>query len=117
MPIVLGHAPWIEEVWKNLISNGIKYGGNPPVITMATEILPDNKVKFCVKDNGDGISQNDIDKLFKKYVRLNPKKAHGYGLGLSIVKRIIHKLEGEVGVESTGKKGEGAVFYFILDHH
>ena len=116
-PIVLGHAPWIEEVWKNLISNGIKYGGNPPVITMATEILPDNKVKFCVKDNGDGISQNDIDKLFKKYVRLNPKKAHGYGLGLSIVKRIIHKLEGEVGVESTGKKGEGAVFYFILDHH
>ena len=113
-PLVLGYPVWIEEVWKNLINNAIKYGGNPPRIVLGSDMPKNNKVKFWVKDNGDGINPDDHQKLFKKYSRLNPNKAEGYGLGLSIVKRVMEKLKGEVGVESEGIKGKGAVFYFTL---
>ncbi|MCY1722743.1 ATP-binding protein [Prolixibacteraceae bacterium Z1-6] len=110
----LGYAPWIEEVWVNYLSNAIKYGGNPAVISAGSQKINDNKIKFWISDNGDGIALENQDKLFLKYTRLDPNKASGYGLGLSIVKRIVEKLGGTVGVESTGTKGEGSTFYFIL---
>ncbi|MBW8324130.1 MAG: hypothetical protein K0M50_05140 [Prolixibacteraceae bacterium] len=52
--------------------------------------------------------------LFNKFTRLDTLKAEGHGLGLSIVKRIVEKLNGEVGVESKNTPGEGSTFYFIL---
>ena len=113
-PESVGYAPWIEEVWMNYLSNAIKYGGIPPVIKVGAEPISDNKVKFWVKDNGTGLTPENQKKLFKKHVRLNPEKAEGYGLGLSIVKRIVEKLDGTVGVESSGIQGEGSRFYFIL---
>jgi PAS domain S-box-containing protein len=113
-PEVLGYAAWLEEVWLNYISNAIKYGGTPPVIQIGSDILPGGRVKFWIKDNGKGLSPEDIDLLFTKFTRLDIMRAEGHGLGLSIVKRIIEKLNGEVGVESQNIPGEGSVFYFIL---
>lgn len=112
-PPTMGYAPWIEEIWTNYLTNAIKYGGKPPKIEVGSEVN-DNCVKFWVKDNGDGLSKEEQPKLFNKYVRLAPKKAEGYGLGLSIIKSIADKLEQSVGVESTGIKGEGSLFYFSL---
>ena len=111
---VLGYEGWIEEVWINYISNAIKYGGTPPVIHMGSEILADQRVRFWIKDNGKGLSQADMALLFNKFTRLDTLRAEGHGLGLSIVKRIVEKLNGEVGVESTNIPGEGCTFYFIL---
>jgi signal transduction histidine kinase len=113
-PEALGHAPWIEEVWVNYISNAIKYGGTPPVIEVGADQPSNNFVKFWIKDNGNGITEDEQTKLFKEYARLAPEKAYGYGLGLSIVKRIVDKLGGRVGMESTGQPGEGARFWFEL---
>ena len=113
-PGVTGHAPWIEEVWTNYMSNAIKYGGRPPVVEAGYDYPDKGKVRFWVKDNGDGIAPEDQSKLFRKYARLAPEKAEGYGLGLSIVKRIIEKSRGTVGLESSGIEGEGSLFYFIL---
>lgn len=113
-PEVLGHEAWLEEVWINYISNALKYGGTPPAIQMGSDILPDNRVKFWVKDNGKGLSEDEIALLFNKFTRLDTMRAEGHGLGLSIVKRIIEKLNGEVGVESQYIPGEGSTFYFIL---
>jgi len=113
-PNAIGHPQWIEDVWVNYLSNAIKYGGKPSAISVGAEKIKENKIKFWIKDNGDGIKIEEQSQLFKKYVRLDPEKSDGYGLGLSIVKQIIEKLDGSVGVESTGKKGEGALFYFIL---
>jgi signal transduction histidine kinase len=112
-PEAIGYAPWIEEVWSNYISNAIKYGGTPPKIEVGSELLTNGSIKFWIKDNGKGLSQEEQQKLFKNFVRLHPQKADGYGLGLSIVKKIIEKLDGSVGVESMGN-GEGSKFYFIL---
>jgi PAS domain S-box-containing protein len=113
-PEALGYAPWVEEIWVNYLTNAIKYGGIPPVVTAGAEITPDITIKFWVKDNGDGIPPEKQHLLFQKYMRLEPGKAEGYGLGLSIVKRIIDKLGGSAGLESTGRKGEGALFWFEL---
>ncbi len=119
-PSVMGFAPWIEEVWVNYLSNAIKYGGSPPQIeigvdTLKSENIPDGMVRFWVRDNGSGISAENQKLLFKKFERLDQVKTEGHGLGLSIVRRIIEKLGGQVGVESnTGSKLQGSVFYFTL---
>jgi len=114
-PKVLGYETWLEEIWINHISNAIKYGGSPPEIEFGWEILNDQKCKFWIKDNGKGISADEIKVLYTKFTRLDAhKRIEGNGLGLSIVKRIVEKLNGEVGVDSTNIPGEGSTFYFIL---
>ncbi|MDD4109391.1 MAG: histidine kinase N-terminal 7TM domain-containing protein, partial [Prolixibacteraceae bacterium] len=113
-PEAAGHAPWIENVWTNYLSNAIKYGGTPPVIEVGADKPENRVVRFWIKDNGDGLLPEQQKKLFREYARIQPSKAQGYGLGLSIVKRIIEKLGGRVGLESTGKPGEGAKFWFEL---
>jgi PAS domain S-box-containing protein len=109
-----GYGPWIEEVWVNYISNAIKYGGNSPVIEFGSEEIGDNMIRYWIKDNGNGIPERQQSILFNKYTRIGDMKVEGHGLGLSIVKRIVEKLGGAVGVESTGKPGEGSLFYFTL---
>lgn len=113
-PEVLGYDAWLEEVWINYISNAVKYGGTPPVIELGSDLLADNKVKIWIKDNGKGLSEEERATLFNKFTRLDTLRAEGNGLGLSIVKRIIEKLHGEVGVDSKNIPGEGCTFYFIL---
>lgn len=113
-PLVLGYEGWLEEVYINYVSNAIKYGGTPPVIQFGSEIIAGNKVKCWIKDNGKGLSEEEIALLFNKFTRLETLRVEGHGLGLSIVKRIIEKLSGEVGVESQNIPGEGSTFYFIL---
>jgi signal transduction histidine kinase len=114
LPVASGYAPWIEEVWFNYLSNGIKYGGEPAVLKIGGEHTQNGSVRFWIKDNGKGISVEEKELLFKKFSRLNPERVKGTGLGLSIVGRIIDKLGGEVGVESSGIAGEGSLFFFTL---
>jgi len=111
-PIGMGYAPWVEEVWVNYLSNGIKYGGNPPTLELGATPQEDGKVRFWVRDNGQGLTLEQQSQLFKPFTQLSQVRATGHGLGLSIVQRIVDKLGGEVGVES--EVGSGSVFFFIL---
>lgn len=113
-PQVMGYEAWLEEVWVNYIGNAVKYGGNPPVMQIGSDVLPDSRVRYWIKDNGKGLAAEEIILLFNKFTRLDTLRAEGHGLGLSIVKRIIEKLNGEAGVESANIPGEGSLFYFIL---
>jgi PAS domain S-box-containing protein len=113
-PVAVGYANWVEEIWTNYLTNAVKYGGTPPEISVGAEPAITGMVRFWIKDNGNGILPENQHKLFKKYTRLSPEKAEGYGLGLSIVKRIIEKLDGTAGVESSGEEGKGSLFWFEL---
>ncbi|GAB1420214.1 histidine kinase N-terminal 7TM domain-containing protein [Anaerolineales bacterium] len=108
----VGYAPWVEEVWANYISNAIKYGGKLPIIEMGSDTLANNQVRYWIKDNGPGLTPAQQANLFTPFIRLDTSKADGHGLGLSIVNRIIERLDGFTGVES--QLGEGSIFYFTL---
>lgn len=111
---MLGYAPWIEEVWANYLSNALKYAGRPARIELGSDILPDGCVRFWVRDNGDGIPPETQAQMFAPFTHLNQARATGHGLGLSIVRRIIEKLGGQVGVQSDGLPSHGSVFFFTL---
>lgn len=111
---VVAYGPWLEEVCINYISNAIKYGGRPPVMHVGCGESGKGKVKFWIRDNGDGLAPEHQKAVFEKHTRFHKDKAFGYGLGLSIVKRIVEKMGGKVGVQSNGVPGKGAEFYFIL---
>lgn len=122
-PTAIGYRPWVEEVWVNYLSNAIKYGGDPdkdipPLIELGfdrqTEVdtSPDSHIRFWVRDNGPGLTPDDQDRLFTPFTRLDQDRSYGNGLGLSIVRRIMDKMGGETGVEST--VDEGSTFWFTL---
>jgi PAS domain S-box-containing protein len=111
-PPALGRGLWIEEVWVNYLSNGIKYGGQPPRLELGAAIQADGMVRFWVHDNGRGLTPEEQARLFTPFTQLSQVRATGHGLGLSIVRRIVEKLGGHVGVES--EVGQGSVFSFTL---
>jgi len=111
-PVAMGHAPWIEQVWVNYISNALKYGGRPPRVELGADAESDGMVRFWVRDNGPGLTPQAQARLFTPFTRLAEGRATGYGLGLSIVERIVEKLGGQVGAES--QVGLGSVFSFTL---
>lgn len=114
-PNAVGYAPWIEEVWLNYMSNGLKYGGKedaPPVLELGATPLDNGMVRFWLADNGPGISKIDQQRLFKPHTRVTSRNIRGEGLGLSICWRIIKKCGGKVGVDS--REGAGSCFWFTL---
>jgi len=115
-PACRGYGPWIEEVWVNYISNAVKYGGRPnggppPRVELGYDV-GDDQIHFWVRDNGRGLTEEEQGKLFREFTRLEGASADGHGLGLSIVRRIVNKLGGDVGVESA--EGQGSAFSFTL---
>jgi len=111
-PVACGYAPWLEEVWANYISNAIKYGGRPPRLEFGADPMPDGFIRFWLQDNGPGVPAENIDSLFDGYSRPAQSRLGSHGLGLTIVKGIVEKLGGTVGVSVV--PGAGSRFYFSL---
>jgi PAS domain S-box-containing protein len=118
LPACWGHEVWLTEVWTNYLTNAIKYGGRPPRVEVGATAQADGMIRYWVRDNGPGLTPAQQAKLFTPFTRLNQVSISGHGLGLSIVRRIIEKLGGQVGLESV--VGQGSTFYFTVpscDHH
>ena len=110
-PAALGYAPWVGEVWLNLLSNALKYGGSPPSIELGGT-PQGSHVRFWVRDNGQTLSELERKRVFIPFTRLHQERAAGHGLGLATVQRIVARLGGKVGV-SAGPQ-EGNEFFFEL---
>ena len=107
-----GYSLWIEEVWLNFISNAIKYGGTFPEIKIYCSRAKNGFIRYSVMDNGEGITDELKAVIFNEKDKNKDRLTKGFGLGLSIVKRIIEKLDGYVSVES--QTGKGSIFSFYL---
>ncbi len=99
-------------MWANYINNALSYGGQPPRVIIGADSPSAGEVRFWVRDNGHGLTAEEQSRLFIPFTRLEQARVKGHGLGLSIVRRIMEKLGGQVGVSST--IGEGSTFYFTL---
>ena len=101
----------LEQVLVNLITNGIKYGNGKPISIKVMDQM--KSVIIEVKDQGLGIAQEDLPKVFQKFERLGDrKKASGLGLGLWIVRKIVEGLNGSIEVSS--RLGVGSTFRIEL---
>ena len=114
---VLVHADRerIQQVLSNLVVNSIKYGHSNGTTEVSVESLGDHKVVVRVTDNGEGIEQQHISRLFERFYRVDKSGARsegGSGLGLSIVKHIIDAHQENIFVDS--KYGIGSEFSFTL---
>jgi signal transduction histidine kinase len=117
IPDVIGHRTQLYQLLQNLVNNGIKYQpiGAKPHIHIGTQDA-DSHWKFSVSDNGIGIEQKHLEKIFEIFRRLHSSSEYaGTGIGLSICKKVVENHHGKIWVEST--KGKGSTFYFTLSKH
>jgi two-component system phosphate regulon sensor histidine kinase PhoR len=113
---VFGDQEKIQQVLTNLIMNSIKYGKENGTTEVTIEDLVKNKIIVRVRDNGEGIEQHHIPRLFERFFRVDKSGARsegGSGLGLSIVKHIIEGHKEKIYVES--EFGKGSEFSFTLE--
>jgi signal transduction histidine kinase len=113
MPVIFCDRVRLVEVFTNLISNAIKFRRDEPLRIEIGCRKDGLKYEFYVKDNGQGIEEHDIDKIFSMFTRVGVEKdQRGSGIGLTIVKRIVEMYGGTIRVES--QVGVGTTFYFTL---
>jgi len=111
---LVGDELRIKQVLSNILSNAYKYTdeGSVKLEIFATETETKNvKLVFRVSDSGQGMSKEEIDIIFEEYARFNMKKniaVAGAGLGMSITKRLLDLMDGDISVES--EPGKGTVF-------
>ena len=113
-PPARGHAPWVEQVLTNYVSNALKYGGRPPEVEIGAEPAGEGRVRVFVRDNGRGLTPEEQRKAFAPFTRLAANAESGHGVGLSIVRRLVERMGGEAAVESGGAHGPGCTFSFTL---
>ena len=112
LAFISGNVNTLEQVFLNLVENGIRYnidGGN---VTIAAQ-MENGYVKVEISDTGIGISQHELPFIFDQFYQVNPgNRTDGTGLGLCIVKRVIDAHSGEIKV--TSEPGRGTVFSILL---
>lgn len=110
---LIGDKGHVKEIISNLLSNAIKYTEKGMIELNVRCINQDNNctLMISVKDTGRGIKAGDIEKLFKKFERLDIERnttTEGTGLGLAITKRLVELMGGKINVES--RYGSGSIF-------
>ena len=113
LPFCKADEVQVTQVITNLLSNALKFlDPNRPGVIRISGSIEHNRSIYCVADNGIGIPSQHQEKIFELFHRLNPSKSDGEGLGLTIVRQILGRLEGEVRVVS--QPGEGSRFIVSL---
>jgi signal transduction histidine kinase len=109
-PEVNGVADWLEFIWWNFVANALQHAGEKPQIELSWR-QEKNGIRFQVCDSGVGVPAEVREKLFQPFDTLH-KPDSRWGLGLSVVQRLVDLLGGDCGYEPNPKGG--ACFYFTL---
>ncbi len=100
-----GPESLMHHVWSNLIGNAIKFGPRDGVVRIQLK-QTDGRFVFCVSDQGDGVPQEEVQRIFHKFYQLDSShKQEGNGLGLALVKQIIDGCNGTIHVENLPEGG------------
>jgi PAS domain S-box-containing protein len=113
LPNVLVDPVQLEQLFKNLVSNALKFrGAHPPRLQLS--VRRDGRFwEFGIRDNGIGIEAKYFERIFVIFHRLHPRERYeGTGVGLAICKKIVERHGGRIWIEST--MGEGSTFRFTL---
>ncbi len=111
---VLGDSRRLEQVLYNLLDNAIKYSPQGSQITISGKLKNDH-AQVCVADEGQGIPQAELPKVFDAFYRIpspDAQKVRGVGLGLTICRAIVETHGGSIWVDSV--PGKGSIFCFTL---
>jgi len=113
LPLITSDRSAIEQIFGNLLDNAIKYldPQRPGQIEVSAEEKADATV-FHVRDNGRGIAEDDMDKVFVPFRRLGPQDVPGEGIGLAFVRVLLRRLGGKI--ECHSQFGVGTTFSFML---
>ena len=113
LPHITGDRSAMEQIFGNLLDNAVKYldPERPGRIEVSAEETAEATV-FRVRDNGRGIAEHDMDKVFAPFRRAGVQDVPGEGMGLAFVKALLHRLGGRIGCES--EPGVGTTFSFTL---
>jgi PAS domain S-box-containing protein len=114
LPLIQADQMWLGRLVHNLVTNAIQYTPNGGTIWIKTA-LADNGVVLTIRDNGIGISAEDLPYIFDRFYRADtarPADKGGAGLGLAIVRKVVDAHGGQVSVESG--LGEGSTFRIWL---
>jgi len=107
----------LQEVYENILGNAVKYNKNEEIrIEISCHETDDNKfLKFEIKDNGPGVTDDYKERIFKRLER-GDESVHGSGLGLTIVNEIVKNSGGYVWVEDNvkGDSSQGSNFVILL---
>ncbi len=114
LPNIEGEVTRLEQVFQNLISNGLKFNRAPrPRIEVGLQSQANGKATVFVRDNGIGMEVESLPRIYGMFERLQPRgEFEGTGAGLAIVKRSIESMGGSISVESAPE--EGTTFYVTL---
>ncbi len=115
--LVLGRTAQIEQVFKNLLENAIKYAPSEKGTIEIRGSEQEDAYLFEIEDNGPGIPKSDQERIFERFYRVEKdrnSKIPGTGLGLAICKHIISRHGGTLRVTSPLKEGRGSRFSFTL---
>jgi light-regulated signal transduction histidine kinase (bacteriophytochrome) len=117
LPSLYADAALIQQVWRNLISNAIKFSSkNERAAIEVTARQMESETIYSVSDNGAGFDMRYASKLFGVFQRLHSMgEFEGTGVGLAIVQRIMNRHGGSVWAEA--EKGKGATFYFAFKNN
>ena len=110
----------IQQVLTNLIVNSLKYGVERGVTEVSLEVLKEDKILVRIADNGEGIDEEHLPRLFERFYRVDKTRNRnqgGSGLGLAIVKHIIEAHGEKIFVESEAKVGSEFSFSLTLDQN
>ncbi len=113
LPRLASDRTALEQIFGNLLDNAVKYldPRRPGRIEVSAEETPDGTV-FRVRDNGRGIEEEDMDKVFAPFRRAGPQDVPGEGMGLAYVRALLHRLGGTI--ECQSQPGVGTTFTFVL---
>lgn len=114
LPVIHAHRSLMLQLLQNLIMNALKFSKKdvqPEIELSASE--DEFYWTFAIKDNGIGIEKDFYEKIFVIFQRLNNQEDYeGTGIGLSVAKKIVENMEGQIWVEST--EGKGSTFFFTI---